>query len=520
MSRTVCAVVLFSVLAAPGRAQQAGTRPDIVIRLCVTPAAAPEPALKYLLLPDLQEMNPGNPIQGYMKCFLEQYRFVFDEQEFDKREILLTMPLDDLSVQEPPGFSRLILAQADAAARLDNPDWQILLKLRADGFETLLPDVQAMRTVARALQARFRAEVAAGRIDDAIRTAKTMFAMSRHLGEHPTLIGELVGIAIAATAIEPLEEMLQQPNCPNLYWALTNLPAPFISCKAALEGERLTLWGFTRDLDSAAPMGPDAIKKFIDRLDKLIGENSPNIANGGVRGYLSARTKDEKKLAAARERLVKSGLSSDRLKAFQGDQVILLDEARELLARFDEIAKIMVFPPWQFEALTEKAGVAKREQTLLADALLPAQSAVHQAHGRMAQRIALLRHVEAVRMYAAEHKGALPAKLSDLTVPLPDEPFTGKPFRYELDGLDGARSGHGAQVCARQPLPSRSLRDHIEEMKMRYSPARLLVALVAAIACYSSVPGPAANRAGGDFDSSVRDPRGGTEAGPQVFALA
>ena len=81
-----------------------------------------------------------------------------------------------------------------------------------------------MRTLARALQVRFRAEVALGRFDDAIRTAKTMFAMSRHLGEHPTLIGNLVGIAIAYVAIEPLEEMLEQPGCPNLYWALTNLP--------------------------------------------------------------------------------------------------------------------------------------------------------------------------------------------------------------------------------------------------------------------------------------------------------
>ena len=37
-------------------------------------------------------------------------------------------------------------------------------------------------------------------------------------------------------------------------------------------------------------------------------------------------------------------------------------------------------------------------------------------------------------MYAAEHDGAFPAKLSDVSVPLPEDPFTGKPFRYELTG--------------------------------------------------------------------------------------
>ncbi len=52
----------------------------------------------------------------------------------------------------------------------------------------------------------------------------------------------------------------------------------------------------------------------------------------------------------------------------------------------------------------------------------------------MDQRIALLRHVEALRLYAAEHDGTLPAKLSDVSVPLPVDPFTGKPFRYEVTG--------------------------------------------------------------------------------------
>lgn len=53
---------------------------------------------------------------------------------------------------------------------------------------------------------------------------------------------------------------------------------------------------------------------------------------------------------------------------------------------------------------------------------------------RLDQRIALLRHVEALRLYAADHGGALPAKLSDVAVPLPDDPVTGKPFLYELAG--------------------------------------------------------------------------------------
>jgi hypothetical protein len=37
-------------------------------------------------------------------------------------------------------------------------------------------------------------------------------------------------------------------------------------------------------------------------------------------------------------------------------------------------------------------------------------------------------------MFAADHEGKLPEKLSDIAVPLPVDPFTGKGFRYEVEG--------------------------------------------------------------------------------------
>jgi hypothetical protein len=70
----------------------------------------------------------------------------------------------------------------------------------------------------------------------------------------------------------------------------------------------------------------------------------------------------------------------------------------------------------------------------LADALIAAIPIVRRLQGRLKQRIDLLRHVEALRMYAAEHGGKFPAKLALLSVPLPDDPFTGKPFPYESSG--------------------------------------------------------------------------------------
>ena len=55
--------------------------------------------------------------------------------------------------------------------------------------------------------------------------------------------------------------------------------------------------------------------------------------------------------------------------------------------------------------------------------------------------MALLRHVEALRLYAAAHDGRLPGKLSDIGVPLPADPFTGKPFAYQVDGATARLRG-------------------------------------------------------------------------------
>jgi hypothetical protein len=404
----------------------------MLISLSVSPAPAPKPALRYLLLPEMAELNPGNPIQNYLKCFTARHRFIFDKEAFERSEKLLAMPLSELPAHALAEQDGVDLAMVDWAARLDNPNWQLLQKAKSDGFGLLLPDVQAMRTLARALQARLRAEVAQRRFDDALRTVKTMFAMSRHLSENPTLIGDLVGIAIAFIATSPLEEMLQQPGCPNLYWAFSNLPSPLVPLDKGMDGERLMMNSTFRELNESAPMTADQLKKFIAGLEEVLAGELPIKKGEGVKGWLAARTKDAAGIAAARRRLVEYGLDEKLLLRCPADQVILLDEKREFEARRDDVMKFVNLPLWQFDAL---APASKRtEDSGLFTAIVPAFRTALRAQARLEQRIGILRHVEALRLFAAEHKGALPEQLSGSSVPLPVDPCTGKPFRYELKG--------------------------------------------------------------------------------------
>jgi hypothetical protein len=387
---------------------QLDTSDETLIRMTVQPMRAPQPALRYLLLPELKELTPGNPIPNYLKCILEQDFSTSDEV-----------------------LGRAALRHADEAARMDKPDWQILLRVRIDGIGLLLPDVQKMRQLAAALQERFHNEASLRHFDDCLVTAKTMFAMARHMSEQPTLISDLVGMAIANLALAPLEEMLQQPGCPNLYWALTNLPTPLVSLDKGMEGERMLIDTELRDLDVNEPMTPEQLKKLMLHIDK-IRDLEPREDLKRTQEWIRDRVKEAGRLEAARRRLVEGGFSEERLRRFPPEQVILLDEKRDYEIRRDEMMKTNNVPIWQAEALA--AGVKSEKGIGIFEIFVPALIKVRRAQTRLDQRVALLRHIEALRMYAAEHAGNLPANLDQISVPLPVDPFSGKPFLYKREG--------------------------------------------------------------------------------------
>jgi hypothetical protein len=114
--------------------------------------------------------------------------------------------------------------------------------------------------------------------------------------------------------------------------------------------------------------------------------------------------------------------------------VILLDEKREYEVRRDDSMKLMNVPIWQVQTLAAEIEKAHKAPTVFAETLAEGLYNVRKAQARLDQRIALLRHIEALRLYAADHHGSLPATLSNLAVPLPDDLTTGKPFRYEVIG--------------------------------------------------------------------------------------
>ena len=408
---------------------------ETVIRLHVQPMSAPQPALKYQLLPQLDELNPGNAAQNYLKCFMEQNAFFFSKQEVANRDRFETMPLVELPLATVRGYGGNALRQADWAARMESLDWQSLGNIQSGGMEAPPSEIGPIQVLAKALHVRFRGEVADRQFDKAIHTAKTMFALSRHLGEHPTEVANLVGLWLAHLGLNTLEEMVQQAKCPNLYWALTDLPSPLVDLRKGVQGEQTMVAAELRAIREDSPMTEAELDALISRLSGVISFSREQAGQPprSIRAALRAAAKDAQALRAARERLVQSGCKEEMAGKFPPLQIILVDQKHRYVIERDERLKLLPVPVWQADTsvATEKgAGAAKWP---LVD-LLPNIGKLRAEEAELERQVAVLRYVEALRLYAAGHDGKPAASPAEVLVPLPLDPVTGKPFDYSVDG--------------------------------------------------------------------------------------
>jgi hypothetical protein len=415
------------------------------IPLTVDAVAPARPALKNRLLPELRELQTGNQVQAFYRCFFEQHNLFHSKESTDKQAKWMDAPLKNLANEkELINYGGSAYKQAHYAARLDTVDWQITNQLKSDGVMVLLPDVQQMRMLAAVLKVRVRGEIARGEFDNAIQTLQTMFALARSFNDHPTLIGHLVGAAIAMIAVTQLEEFVQQPGAPNLFWPLIDLPSPFIDLRKGREGEKFF---FTKEYDvlrKAVPVPETDLDSLIKYLDKIPDDCKPEMLPSV---YYAKQSADKDAVATARERLTQFGHKAADVAKLSPLQVVLMDDFARYQAEMDDYLKWTNVPFWQIPT-----DLGKKRPTGAFGELLPAYLKVTQAKVRLQHHIALLAVAEAVRAYAAENSGKLPASLDEVKLPLPVDPVSGKPFVYGLK--EGKAILHGTPPADRATDPS------------------------------------------------------------------
>jgi hypothetical protein len=450
MSRTLFALCLLTLCSRVAVADGPDLGPH---RLTLTPAKATDPALKYRLLPELIEQRPGNAAEHYRKA-TTLYKAIAEGPSLNQAYDWVGLPVDLLPKDEVAALLKAYrepMAEAEIGARCETCEWGTSDDLRKKNIGALLPYVQEMRALSVLFQVRLRLELAEGRPGQAVRTARTALAMARHVAESPTLISALVGYALTAQTLRQMEDLVQQPEAPNLYWALTDLPRPFIDLRKGLEGERLTAYSifypdhpeFLFDLN-AGPLPPEQARELGNRFVGVANLlDVPRFAGRWVFGLNVMRKHEEAKKA-----LVAAGRPRDKVEAMPPLQVALLHALTEYDLEMDAMLKWQSEPWWetrpkllelerQTRRLRPAENIFRRDGPALplAGYLLPALNKIAFARVRTDRQIALLRCVEAVRLHAATHDGKLPASLAEIKdVPLPLDPATGKAFQYEIKG--------------------------------------------------------------------------------------
>jgi hypothetical protein len=409
-----------------------------VIRLKAAPAAEPRPALAWQLLPEYLDQTPGNAAQlYYVAAPLVPSGKDAHERLIRAYEQFRTAP-EKLSREEIRSLTDRYpsaLRQVELAARRERCLWD--MPIRSEGYRLIIPAMSKYRTLGKVLCLRAWLHIADGSYDKAVHDLQTGLGMARHLAAGPTLIHSMVAVSIAAIMLEPVDTLIQAPGAPNLYWALTVLPRPFVNLRRAMEYERCSLYLHFPQLRRPGPAGltTQQWQALMNELWLLMAE-----AMLPVRSELRNLALSVYTYPRAKRFLIAQGSKPADVEAMPVQQVIgayWLDVYEQTR---DEIFKWFNVPYWQARDGVQRSAAAlqeasRRHKGNLFLALLPSLSRAYFLTTKLDRRLAALRCIEAVRMHAVSHGGKPPAELSEIhLVPVPADPITGKPFGYKVAG--------------------------------------------------------------------------------------
>jgi hypothetical protein len=491
MRRFVRSLALaVSLVPGAGRAQEATESPPKVVTL--RPAACPVPALKYTLLPKARELVPGNAALFYHRAIIQMmsaergraYRDQYSGKsvkesnaEQETRWSWLNAPLASLpreDVRKHLQDFASSLHEVELGARREYCDWELLH--RDEGFELLLEEFQQMRAVNRVLVLKIRLELLEGRIESALHWLQTESTMARHISQAHSLIASLISAAFTNWQADLLEELIQAPGAPNLYWALVNLPQPIIDLRPGMEGEKLLLekeFPQLRTIDSA-PWSIEQARVYSDDFQKkmaMLTGDLPATASSSTQpsmrdlgSHLMFTALIARDYPAAKRYLIAQGRSAAQVEAMPAIQVVAIHSYRLYEEARDDIFKWYSLPYWQgYKGMADaqdhpRAGWTKLKEGIPFATVLPAVRAAYSAPARIGRRFALVQTIEAIRLYAAGHHGTLPPSLEAITeAPVPIDPSTGKLLPYKVDG-----------TTARIIAPPPSGYEQVPELKINY----------------------------------------------------
>jgi hypothetical protein len=480
-----------------------GTRADVTytegkdkdetaIRMTVSPAPEPAPALRYRFVARGIDLKPGNSAPYYYRAQLnlnqtmKHIREKFNEDKelgrwYDtgvESRPIGALPVDKVR-KAAEMFDPTFNGYLKPAFERSDCDWQLgVEQMRGpDIVSFLLPEFQDSREIARMLVLRTRLAIAERRYSDAVESMQQQYRLGSDVAKGPFLVCGLIGVAIDGMTNGTVVDFIANPDSPNLYWALAQLPKPPIDLQRSA----------SLDMDFGPRMFPFIVRPettvhSTQEWSQLLAQAILDFGKTGV-GF-SPHDSREAGLTAtgiallgythAKERLIAQGMNRDRVEKMSVGQVIAIYTERNYRSFADDLEKLSYIPFADMgkaaDAGEKRLAAAQafgngedREILPIVSLLLPAMQSARIAEVKLEREVALLRVIEALRMYAATHGGGLPARLDEIDqVPVPKNPATGKPFVYRLDGAtailelplsDGLRDGkrrYEIQIAAKK----------------------------------------------------------------------
>ncbi len=457
--RTRGALIAFLFVATwPIAAIGQAPRPTEPTSIVVDPAPEPVPSLKYRLYPMATELAPGNAAPIYLRA-----RYQTPDDLWSRIETTWLkwreLPIEKFPTAEARDFLRPFartLEQVAFGAHRQSCDWNYTLpEQRTNRINVALPDAQAMRQVIRLIDFQARVEIADRHFDRAIQSIETGMALSRHVAEGPFYINGLIGLAGDYVMLDRCEELIARPGSPNLYWALTALPRPLVDFRRMNEIEETLCEDMIPELVEARsdqPRTPSEWSALLARLHaRMIAwcrTMIPIQARPGKADDPSAWLRDfvtwdlnrlrAETLPAARDYVQKT-IGADA-SAMSDDQVIAVYLAGRHRDLWDDVFRESYLAPRvaieRLADIGERLRKARKPGPLAVFVeMIPSVRDVIAGSLRFERRLDALRAIEAIRMHAAAGGGRLPKSLGEVkVVPVPDDPWTGRPFRYRIDG--------------------------------------------------------------------------------------
>jgi len=193
------------------------------VEMTLHPAKASESARQYRLLPKAEELTDADAAPLYEKA-LQALPKNFQMDQIS--QWLKTPPakLPRQQVQSTLQQFKPTLQLLEQAAKCKQCDWSY----EYVDDETQSQNLRGYRTLIFFLAVQVRFQIAQGRYDKALCTMQTGVAMAKHLSNGPTLVDGFVARSTGVFICRQLEQFVQGADAPNLYWALRDLPQPFI----------------------------------------------------------------------------------------------------------------------------------------------------------------------------------------------------------------------------------------------------------------------------------------------------